>query len=523
MNFITFLLFFIWLTVIFYELNYLLYFWQTKDYRVDRFLIDFKENKGKVFLNKLIKIKIFALLLFLILYVISSANYISQFIVYILIVFYLLNLLYLLIKTQFKKPTFTKKTTLIFTLTLLTVIFSVIDSQNSILNTKYLILDIILLPILSFWVLLFIPFSNFAKAILVKKAIKKRARFKNLFAIGITGSFGKSSTKEFLAQILSYKYKVAYTREHENTEVGAARAILQMAEDTEIFVAEMGAYKERDVMEISQVVKPKFGIITGINEQHLALQGKVENIINTKFELAKELPKKAILLINKQALKYNAVKTKIKIYSKKLNIIKYDDLNISNIKETIYGLEFTYKKNIFKTRVISAHLIPNILACIIMAERVGMNIRDIKKATENLIPLKSVFSVKTFSKQFSKEKTTVIDDTYSANSTGVLSAIDFINRVGKNKNKILIMRSLVDLGNKGKEIHKEIGKKIESVFDKAFIIDNKFKQELQSEKTIFTDNTKQIISQIKKIIENKDSIILLENRLPKEILSSINF
>ena len=512
----------IWLIVIFYELNYFLYFWQTKDYRADRFLIDFKENKGKIFLNKWIKIKICALLLLLILSVVNYVNYISQYVIYILIVLYLLNLLYLLIKTQFKKPIFTKKTTLIFAFTFLMIIFSVFDSNGLIFNTKYLILDILLLPILSFWVLLFIPFSNFAKAFLVKKAVKKRAHFKNLIAIGITGSFGKSSTKEFLTQILSYKYKVAYTREHENTEVGVARAILQMAENTEILIAEMGAYKESDILEISQVVKPTLGIITGINEQHLALQCKIENIINTKFELGKELPKRAILLINKQALKYNAVKTKIKIYSKKLNIIKYDVSNISNIKETIYGLEFVYKKNIFKTRIVGTHLISNILAAIIMAERVGMNISDIKKAVENLIPLKSTFSVKTFGKQFSKEKITIIDDTYSANSTGVLSALDFIDRVGKNKKKILIMRSLVDLGEKGKEVHKEIGKKIASVCDSAFIIDNKFKQELQSEKTIFTDNLKQIIYQIKKITENKESMILLENRLPKEILDKFD-
>mgnify|MGYP001565173952 FL=1 len=520
---LTITLFFIWLEVIFYELNYFLYFWQKKDYRADRFLIDFKENKGKVFLNKWIKIKICALFLLLILSVISYANYISLSIIYILIVLYLLNLLYLLLKTQFKKPIFTKKTILIFLLTFITIVLAGIDYKLQVTSYKLLILDILLLPILSFWILFFIPFSNFAKALLVKKAIKKREDSKNLISIGITGSFGKSSTKEFLAKILSYKYKVAFTREHENTEVGVARAILQMAEDTEIFVAEMGAYKERDIFEISQVVKPTYGIITGINEQHLALQGKVENIINTKFELAEKLPKRAILLINKQALKYNAVKAKIKIYNKILNIIKYSDTDISKIKETIYGLEFIYKKNIFKTRIIGAHLIPNILGAIIMSELIGMDISDIKKAVKNLTPLKSTFFVKTFGKRFFKEKTIIIDDTYSANSTGVLSALDFMDRLGKNKNKILIMRSLVDLGEKGKETHKKIGKKISLVCDCAFIIDNNFKQELKSEKTIFTNDIKQIIKKIKEIIKNKDAIILLENRLPKEILNFFNF
>ena len=144
-------------------------------------------------------------------------------------------------------------------------------------------MTIILIPllILSFQ----IPSALWRKN-LINKAKQKRLKFKNLLVIGITGSYGKTSTKEFLATILSEKYKVLKTKEHQNSEVGVSQCILNdLKPEHEIFVCEMAAYNRGGIKLLCDIVKPKIGILTGINEQHMATFGSQENIIKTKYEL----------------------------------------------------------------------------------------------------------------------------------------------------------------------------------------------------------------------------------------------
>jgi len=171
-----------------------------------------------------------------------------------------------------------------FTLKIIVVLVSGILLEFLILFYFYsmaiLLLLIILAPIIvSLIVFAFQPVSYFWRKKTMSQARKKREEFKNLIIIGITGSYAKTSTKEILAEILSEKYNVLKTPRNINAEIGIAKTILkELKSEHQVFIAEIGAYNRGKIKEVCKMLQPKIGILTGINEQHLATFGSLENI-----------------------------------------------------------------------------------------------------------------------------------------------------------------------------------------------------------------------------------------------------
>ena len=237
----------IWLIVFIKQLLFWLWLWQLKEYHRGRFKAHFEAQKIK--------------------------KIVSSF-------------------WRLKYPKFTKKIIFLFLICFLAEILLILYFSF----VWVIILTIIFIP------LIFLSFqipSAIWRKILINKAEEKRLKFKNLLVIGITGSFGKTSTKEFLATILSEKFKVLKTREHQNSEVGMSQCILhELKQEHEIFVCEMGAYNKGGIKLLCDIAKPKIGILTGINEQHMATFGSQENIIKTKYELIESLPEDGIAFFN---------------------------------------------------------------------------------------------------------------------------------------------------------------------------------------------------------------------------------
>ncbi|MBU2578853.1 hypothetical protein KKA09_01930, partial [Patescibacteria group bacterium] len=198
---------------------------------------------------------------------------------------------------RLKFPKFTKKIIVIsisgiFLATLIVYfIFSLPNNENFYLAFLIFIFSVPLFS--SFIVLLFqIPTAILCKRIL-KKAKRKREQFKNLLVIGIAGSYGKTSTKEFLATILSEKFNVLKTEKHINAEIGIAQTILNnLNESHQIFICEIGAYEKGKIKEVCEIIKPKIGIVTGVNEQHLSTFGSMKNLLSAEGgeELIDSLP-----------------------------------------------------------------------------------------------------------------------------------------------------------------------------------------------------------------------------------------
>ena len=250
-----------------------------------------------------------------------------------------------------------------------------------------------LVPIISsILVLIFqIPTIILIKIIL-NKARKKREKFKNLIVIGITGSYGKTSTKEFLFTFLSQKYRVLKTKANANTTMGVANTILKdLNQKHEIFICEIGAYKKGEIKKMCELVKLKIGILTGINEQHLSTFGSLENIIKAKNE---------ILESSEIKIKYNQLS------------LRTTDIRVE--KEYVF---FKVNGIDFKVNLLGRHNIDNILLAASCAKKLGMSLEEISRACLKIRPEQGGM------KFLRKESPIVLDSSYSANPDGVIRRI----------------------------------------------------------------------------------------------------
>jgi len=516
-----------------------LYLWQLKEYHISRFIDHFRTEKGKkLIINPLIAIKI----LFLFGIILRPEIYFVWF-ACIFLIYFLESLLFFrqIYKKIAKKPIFTVKIKILTVLSFAFVfIFCCFISFNlSDVKQLFLLLifDILIPVIVSLVMLAIQPFFVFARYNILKKASKKINQYQKLKVIGITGSYGKTSTKEFLATILESKYKVLRTKNHQNSEMGIAKCILEeLKPEHEIFVVEMGGYKKGGIKLLCDIVKPEIGIVCGVNEQHLSLFGSLENLLSAEGgrELASSLPKNGLLVLNGDN------KYCLDLYKKFNGNKKTYSLNRGKINSNIWAEEISVtEKNIsflailnnsgnkkeinhFHINVLGKQNIQNILGAILVARELGINLDEISDACKNINTNQAGIIL-----QKGKHNLDIIDSSYSANPDGVLADLDYLSIFpGK---KIIIMPCLIELGKKSPEIHKKIGQKIGKICDMAIITTKENFENIKKgaiyagmpeQNIIFCENSNDIFSIITLKASAGDTV-LLEGRVPKKLISML--
>jgi UDP-N-acetylmuramoyl-tripeptide--D-alanyl-D-alanine ligase len=478
-----------------------LYLWQLKEYHIGRFLDHFGTEKGKKLLfNKLLILKIILISFFFLaiknLLILPWLNY--QVFIFLLFVLYFLELIkgiYDFFRGTLKAPIFTKKIIFLSLINFAFAIFylfSLLPIKNF-LPIYLLTFDIFTPVIASGIMLIFQPLTVLGRNQIIKKAKEKRAQFKDLLVIGITGSYGKTSTKEFLATILSEKFNVLKTLEHQNSEVGISQRILNdLKEEHEIFIVEMGAYNRGGIKLLCDITRPKIGVITGINEQHMATFGSQENIIKAKYELIESLPSDGIAFFNGKN------KYCLELYQK------------TNLKKFLYGQG---------TKLLGEE---NILGAMAVAKELGMTEEEISQACQKIENKFPGIEIKKGINGLN-----IIDAAYSANPDGVISHLEYLKTLpGK---KIIVLPCLIELGKASKEVHRRIGQKIAEVCDLAIITTKERFQEiregavekgLKRENILFIENPKEIFEKIK-VFCNQGDVVLLESRVPAELLRKL--
>ena len=455
------------------------YLWQLKEYHIGRIRDHFQTEKGKgLLINKILGFKIFLFAVYFIL---------PLFVFFALTIFYMFEVVKLffdLFRRRLKKPVLTKKTSLLILTGLLVellILFFLVGSSVDIKSFALwlLVFDILAPLVVSIIVLAFQPLAYYARNMIIKRAREKREKFNNLLAIGITGSYGKTSTKEFLATILSEKFKVLKTKEHQNSEVGISQCILQeLKPEHQIFICEMGAYNRGGIKLLCSIAKPKIGILTGINEQHMATFGSQQNIISAKYELIESLPEDGVAFFNGKNKYCRDLYEKTKIRK-----ILYGTIPCESGRENILGA-IAVAKELGMT-----------------SEEIGRGIEKVKDKIPGIQVKNGINGLKIF------------DATYSANPDGVLAHLEYLKTLpGK---KVIVMSCLIELGKASAEVHQRIGKKIGEVCDLAIITTlDKFKEikETVGSKAMFMDNPKEIFEKVKSFCKEGD-VVLLESRV----------
>lgn len=342
----------------------------------------------------------------------------------------------------------------------------------------------------------------------------------NLTVIGITGSYGKTSTKFFLGSLLSEKYNVLITPESYNTTMGVVKTVRGSLNAThDIFVCEMGAKGVGEIKEICEIVNPKHSMITSIGPQHLETFGSIENIIKTKFEIADWISDGTVFLnydneyiqshqINKNTIYYGIGYAPEKSYWAQ-------DITVCEDGTEFYVYTRSGESMKFTTKLLGEHNVLNITGAIAIAHTFGLSL------SEMVIPIRRLESVPHRMQILPKGNSIIIDDAFNSNPTGAKAALDTLSMF--KGLRILVTPGMVELGEKEFELNKELGTHAATRCDYAVLVGEKqaipIKEGLLEEdfpkENIFVVKTLQEGLKIIDGIEyDGKKIILLENDLP---------
>ena len=358
-----------------------------------------------------------------------------------------------------------------------------------------------------------------------RQAQNKLKENPNLKIVGITGSYGKTSSKNVLNDILNVKYNCLATPKSLNTFNGLMITVNnKLSKFDDIFIAEMGAYVKGEINRLCKLVNPKYGIITSIGTAHLETFGSEQNIIDGKMELIEYLPSDGIGVLNKDDEKQRKYKIKKQDHAKIVWIgidSKDVDVKAENIKCTNKGTTFDVvfkgekKKYKFETKLLGKHNVYNILAAIALGYEFEISIKELQQGVRSVQPVEHRLELKKLGNFYQ------IDDAYNSNPVGAKSALDVLSMMdGK---KVVVTPGMVELGSKEKELNKEFGKQIASVADivilvgekrtipiKEGILEKKFK-----EKNLYVLNdVREAYTLINKLKGKEDLYALFENDLP---------
>ncbi|GAB2562740.1 UDP-N-acetylmuramoyl-tripeptide--D-alanyl-D-alanine ligase [Gracilibacillus alcaliphilus] len=275
--------------------------------------------------------------------------------------------------------------------------------------------------------------------------------------IGITGSNGKTSTKDIVAQVVSGQFKVQKTLGNYNSQQGLPLSLFTLKEDTEVMVLEMGMSDVGQIEILSSIAAPDIAIITNIGESHMETLGSRERIAEAKFEITTGLKKDGLFIYDgDEPLLQDKVKDpNISFTCKSFGKTKTSDIYPLAIELKGDGTEFmvnSYPDTSLFLPVLGIHNVKNAMAAILAAQHLGMEQKVIKKQLANL--QLTAMRMETIQGQ---NQSLIINDAYNASPTSMRAAISLVHSLKGYEKKILILGDMLELGVAEAELHQEIG------------------------------------------------------------------
>lgn len=342
---------------------------------------------------------------------------------------------------------------------------------------------------------------------------------KNIKVIGITGSYGKTSCKNIIYDMLKPLYNVSKTPKSFNNKVGIVKSIRENVEkEDEYFICEYGVDRKGGMDKLLSIVKPNISIITEIGPQHLLTFKNIENIKNEKLKLAKILQDDEYVIINNDNYYLNLEKNNLKCKVITYGIKNKSDIMAKNIITTSKGSFFDLyignrKYKTIKTSLLGEHNVLNILSAIGVLKCIRHDLSNIAHLTSLINPIEHRLQLKKI------QGINIIDDAFNSNYEGFKKAVDVLSLM--EHTKYIITPGIIEQGENSSLINYELGKYMANKIDfailvesNAFIIkkgllDNGFEENKIIIKKNFTNAWEYV-----KEIDTKDKIFLIENDLP---------
>ena len=353
------------------------------------------------------------------------------------------------------------------------------------------------------------------------KALNK-LKTMNIPVVGITGSYGKTSSKNIINDILNVKFNSFATPKSFNTPYGLINSINNYLDKfNDIFIAEMGAFKIGEIKQNCKIVRPKYGIITVIGEAHLESFGSRDNIMKGKFELVESLPSDGLAILNKDdeyQVKYK-IKNDCKV--KWIGIDNKDaDLYATNIKLSGKGTSFDCifkgdkNKYHFTTKLLGKHNVYNILAGILLGHELGLSIEELERGVSSVNVIEHRLELKKYG------NINIIDDAYNSNPVGSRMAVEVLSLM--DGTKIIVTPGMIELGDKQYELNYKFGEYISKVCDYVILIgknqtkpiyESLIENKYNKDKIFVLNDVRDAFPLMNRLAQG-NTYVLLENDLP---------
>lgn len=354
------------------------------------------------------------------------------------------------------------------------------------------------------------------------KAIKQIAEYKrslyDIPVVGITGSVGKTSTKDIIASVMAKKFNVLKTLGNYNSQVGLPLTVLRLKEDNNAMVVEMGMSSLGEISNLTKVAKPTVAVITNVGTAHIGNLGSRENILKAKLEILEGLQEGGTLVINNDndmLHKWNEENTnkKFKVITfgieNKSDIMPYDIISSEN--GSTYKIDIDGKTYNVNVTVGGNHFVLNSLCAIAIGRLFGIEMNDILDGIANFELTKRRMQVEKNSKGV-----TIINDCYNANYDSMKAAIEYLGKINANR-KIAVLGDMLELGDFSKTLHEKVGEEVAknkidilvTVGETAKDIARKAKEYGVEQSNIYEfSNNDEAVNLIKEIAKDGDFVLI---------------
>jgi UDP-N-acetylmuramoyl-tripeptide--D-alanyl-D-alanine ligase len=343
--------------------------------------------------------------------------------------------------------------------------------------------------------------------------------YRHLFdipVIAVTGSSGKTTTKDIIATILSVKYKVMKTQGNFNNAYGVPQTLFNLDNRHEIAVIEMGMDREKEIEKIIDLVEPHISVITNIGYAHIEYLKTQENIYKAKKEILETLTAKDYAVVNGDDEFLGKMINEKEIFNLIKVGINSDELDLKAVEiqqkeERInYSVEINHKIENYNFRIPGEHNIYNGLMGIWIGHYFGLTQKEIQQGLTDFVPSANRMAF------YNINGTTIINDSYNANPDSMIAGLKVLKNKGKGKRKIAVLGDMLEMGEYAKDMHKELGEKVSeyadiliAVGEYAYYLKSGAENCIDSEKIYIVKSAAEAGKCLEKIM-NKDDVVLLK-------------
>ena len=350
--------------------------------------------------------------------------------------------------------------------------------------------------------------------IAVKKIAKYYRECLDIKVVAVTGSVGKTSTKEIISSVLSEKYNTLKTNGNFNNELGVPLTIFRIREEHEVAVLELGISDFGEMTRLSEMAKPDVAVITNIGYCHLENLGSRDGILKAKTEVFQYLSKDGKIILNGDddrlatINEFEGIKPVFYHLENKTSGIYADHIKAKGLKGICCTLHYEDTAIDVRISIPGTHMVYNALAALCVGKAFGLTDEEIKRGIEKVKPVAGRNHI------VEKDNVTVIDDAYNANPVSMKAGIDVLTTV--EGRKVAVLGDMLELGKNEIALHREIGEylaktNIDVIVLCGELMNNAYTyllKECPEKKLYYFDRLKELLSEIDRIILEDDTVLI---------------